>query len=213
MGRNYKCKTCGEVHAAPTGKHCNRLNQEPEPVPQQLPADDTQTKLLAAMTDLQAKFMAMDTCMQTMRAERTAEQNIQGSEVEIIPAAEEGAIGGQIEEIERASPETLRRDAVIMRQASRRLARLRHEEWEDDEDLQMAGTRLTGKKSGSIMTASDIVIKRIDWPHFYIKRISDTTRKGVVFKELKVEEFVFGFLCMLEAPHSQMQFRYMIKML
>ena len=113
--------------------------------------------------------------------------------------------------IEPASPETLRRDRAIMQQASRRLARLRLEDWE--EDARMPGTRLAGKKSGSVMTAADVVMKRIDWAHFYIKRVASGTRKGITFKELKVEEFVFGFLCMLEAPHANFDFRYMICML
>ena len=136
--------------------------------------------------------------MQTMRAERAAGQSAQGRENDNTDTADEGAVGGEPEEVERASPESLRRDTVIMRQASRRLARLRQEDWKEGEDVQMPGARLTSKKSGWVMTVADIVIKRINWPHFYIKRISDATRKGVVFKELKVKEFVFGFLCMLE---------------
>ena len=94
-----------------------------------------------------------------MRAERTAGQSAHGRENDNMDTADEGAVGGQPEEVERASPESLRRDTVIMRQASRRLARLRQEDWEEDEDVQMSGARLTGKKSGSVMTASDIVIK------------------------------------------------------
>ena len=214
MGRNYKCKTCGEVHAAPTGKHCDRLEREQAPAPQQqTQTDDTQSKLLAAMVDLQSKFATMDENMREMKADKAAERRTHTPEEASVIASEEGAVGGQPEEAEQASPETLRRDTVLMRQASRQLARLRQEDWEDDEDLQLATSHLAGKKSGSIMTASDIVVRRIDWPHFYIKRISGATRKGVVFRELKVEEFVFGFLCMLEAPHIKMQFRYMVKLL
>ena len=99
-----------------------------------------------------------------------------------------------------------------MQQASRRLAQLRQEDWEDEDDPRIQGARLAGKKSGSVMTADDVVMKCIDWPHFYIKRVSGSTRKGITFKELKIEEFGFWFLCMVEAPHANYDFRYMIRM-
>ena len=196
MGRNYKCKTCGEVHSAPMGNHCDRLNQEQDVATQQqphgAPTDDTQTKILAAMMDLQTKFSAMDENMKTMQAERAAERGILSQEDASTPPADEGATGGQPEPVDQATPESIRRDTVIMRQASRRLARLRQEEWEDDEDLELASPRLAGKKSGSIMTAADIVVKRIDWPHFYIKRIRALREKGSFSKNLRWRNLCLG---------------------
>ena len=101
--------------------------------------------------------------MQTGRAVEQAAQD-SGQEIENNDTftVDEGAVGGQLEEVRQSSLETLRRDAVIMRQASMRLARLQQDDWEDEDDLCVAGTRLTGKMSGSVMTASDFVIKHID---------------------------------------------------
>ena len=102
-----------------------------------------------------------------------------------------------------ASPETLRRDNMLMREARMRLADLRQDDFDEDDDRFTYGPRRNGKKSGSTMTGADVVRRSIDWPHFYIKRMSGASGKGVVFKDLRVEEFALGFMCMIESPHSK----------
>ena len=207
MGRHYKCKACGEQHAPPTGKQCNRGAQ-----------DDSQDRVMPLLLSIQAKVADIEqrvnnpdsprSATSTASEERTPEQAISPLSPPVMETVEVPH-----DDIENASPETLRRDRALMQQASRRLARLRLEDWEDEDDTRLQGIRLAGKKSGAVMTAADVVMKRIDWPHFYIKRVSNNTRKGITFKELKVEEFVFGFLCMIEAPHANYDFRYMIRVL
>ena len=100
-----------------------------------------------------------------------------------------------------ATPDTIRRDIKLMRKASRRLERL----WElDESELDGQSTlKNAGKHSGSVLTATDKIVKAIDWPHLYVQRMVGGKRKGVLYAYLKVEEFVFGFLTMIEARDSR----------
>ena len=114
---------------------------------------------------------------------------------------------------EQATPDSLRQDLRLMRQAAVRLANLQADDSDEDDYGELTRRRNTGKKSGAALTAVDTVEHRIDWPHFHVKRMPVGNKKGVHFNELKVEEFVYGFLTMLEAPKAKWNFRDMITML
>ena len=110
------------------------------------------------------------------------------------------------------TPDTLRRDLRLMAQATKSLAQLR----DSDNEIEVndtANVRRNGKKSGSLLMASDVVKKRIDWPHLYVRRVVGGKRKSVAYADLKVEEFVFGFLSMIESPKCKWNYRTMTRLL
>ena len=112
-----------------------------------------------------------------------------------------------------ASPASLRRNNDIMARAARRLARIRAIDEEYENDLEDSRSRLGGKKSGSLLVANESVVERIDWPHLYVTRQAGGARKGVAYAELRIEEFVFGFISMLESPQCKWDYRTMTRIL
>ena len=59
-----------------------------------------------------------------------------------------------------------------------------------------------GKKSGATRTADDAIINDIPWPHFAIKRASD--KSAPTYDSLGIDDFVFGFLSMLDQPRNNL---------
>ena len=112
-----------------------------------------------------------------------------------------------------ASPQTLREDTRLMRQAANRLARLQMDDSDDEEFGFSRNNRYHGKKSEAEMTAADRVERRIDWPHWYVRRAVGGKRKPLTFSELRIEEFVFGFLDMLDSPKCKLDYRFMTQIL
>ena len=72
--------------------------------------------------------------------------------------------------------------------------------------------RRNGKKSGPLLMASDVVNKRTDWPHLHVRRVVGGKRKSVAYADSKVEEFVFGFLSMIESPKCKWNYRTMTRL-
>ena len=100
----------------------------------------------------------------------------------------------------RITPKSLRKNVQIMAQAAERLAEIAGED-SDSEDLpNLPRGRQKGKRSGSVLVATDIIEKRIDWPHLYIKRKVAGKSKGVAFEDMRMEEFVYGLVLMLKLP-------------
>ena len=112
-----------------------------------------------------------------------------------------------------ATPASLRRNNEIMARAARRLARIRAIDEEYENDLEDNRSRLGGKKSGSLLVANEAVVERIDWPHLYVTRQAGGSRKGVAYADLRLEEFVFGFISMLESPQCKWDYRTMTRIL
>ena len=200
------CKTCKIVHEPPTGKHCPRRDDIPA-----ANGASSETAMLPLLMDLKQQMDSMREEMRTMRSTNATGEEDQSEVVAASPdrVPEEDSDDS---DSEQASPESLRRDRRLMRQAAKRLSRLR---WDSDDDEQSNndGKRTSGKKSGSVLTATDKVRKSIDWPQMYVRRVTKGSPKGVVFRDLKVEEFVYGFLKMLAAPDCKLDSGFMINML
>ena len=105
----------------------------------------------------------------------------------------------QLDTATAITPISLRNDVRAMQRAAKRIAQIQAEEAEEREFTTGTTTRTSGKKSGSLLIAADNVKTRIDWPHMYVKRVTAGTRVGVPYKNLTVEEFVFGFVGMLKS--------------
>ena len=92
-----------------------------------------------------------------------------------------------------ATRTTLWRDRRLMSRAVERLAQLSTDDLEEEATVGIRSTRRHGKKSGSVLTASDSVARAIDWPHLYVKRAMDGRWTTVNYSEFRIEEFMYGF--------------------
>ena len=210
------------VHPPPTGKHCRNVLEEEEEAPitggqssdeveeteeiedrtEPQPVSQAEMmKLLMSINDKVVNFSEkmenMDTRVQNIE-ERGKNNEDRRSEGESAGAAEQ--LG---ESLDKASPESLRKDLKRMRLAAAKLASLTVDDSDEEEINCLPKNRANGKKSGAHMTAADHIENRMDWPHFYVHRMSGGRRKGLTFSELRVEEFVFGFLAMLKAKKGK----------
>ena len=225
MGRQYKCKSCGVVHGPPTGKHCTYVQEYQQEEQEEAPTNAAAQAATAIQSPEQVQTLSVLLNIQTRLSD--IEQKMQAKDEEVAngatPSPEPSVCestspqpqdGARFGELEQASPDILRSDRALMREANRRLANLRQEEIDDEDGpLGLFGSRLAGKKSGSIMSAADIVVKRVDWPHFYVHRVAGSNGKPLHFKDLTMGEFVYGFLCMIEAPNCSIDYRLMTRLL
>ena len=100
-----------------------------------------------------------------------------------------------------------------MQLAAQRIAQLGIDDDDPDERYTITKTKSNGKKSGSLRVAADVVQEAIDWPHLYITRVMDGARVGVPYKELRIQEFVYGFLEMLDNPKGKWDKEVMLNIL
>ena len=99
------------------------------------------------------------------------------------------------------STSQLRRDYEVGRELNRRLAEL---EAEDDfaGAARPATARTRGKRSGAARTVQDTVKRDIDWPHFHIYTAPGA--EPMTFERLSVQEFVFGYMHMVDQQDSKL---------
>ena len=208
MPRTYKCRQCKEVHEPPTGKQCNRGRAEID-----VPGDNTQQQILRTLADLQRQM----TEMRDDIANGASAEVVEDSPDDISVAGEEPVAGACAPAVrsggESATPDSLRQNIQLMAQAANRIAQLGIDDQDDEELVQITRARKQGKKSGSLMVPTDVVKNTIDWPHMHVRRMANGVRKTVTFKELKVEEFVAGYLTMLASPQCTMDKEVMIDIL
>ena len=206
MPRNYTCKACHTIHAPPTGKACQRVATALH----EGQAGDQSQEVMSVLMGLQKQMAEMQEEFQQMREKRDdVEVSEQGSEEE-----ESEETGEETDEgATAATPHSVRSDIRLMARAAERLNRLSVDELEEEEGQDIGYIRTRGKKSGLVMLASDIVKKQIDWPHLYVTRMVQGDRKPVAYRDLKVEEFVYGFIEMLRAPNCKLDIMRMIDIL
>ena len=228
MPREYHCKTCGIVHAPPTGKKCRWQNTEHE---EEVDDGEEVTEMGAegGETDPMMHLMLqmkqqMDGMEQNMRQQMDGiEERMRrvetGGDNESVGArsAREGAENNgisdeQVGALDVITPATLRSDVRAMQRAAQRIAQIDTDDLDDD-DIGYGNRRNNGKKSGCLLTAADNVKTRIDWPHMYVNRVSAGSRAAVTYKELRVEEFVLGFLMMLDAKKDKWDKEVMLEIL
>ena len=205
MPRQYTCRKCGVPHAPPTGKKCNRREEALDenvamaaatPATQLLVEPDAIATLTELMLDIRAKVENIDERVKTVET---------GKEKD-APAPEEGAgIAASALEVRQEREEVptvadLRNDMRAMQKAVERMSQLSIKDSDDEDKTTTSRTKKNGKKSGSTMLATQIVDERIDWPQLYVVRTVAGNRTPVPYKELRIEEFVYGFLMMIDSP-------------
>ena len=203
MPRDYKCRKWGNSHQPPTGKRCPHRDEPVEAA--------GENDIMSMLRKMQEKLDSFDGMKEQMdgivdRVSRVEFGSEGGSETQqtetqvvAVERQDEGASGSTI------TPESLRSDVKAMQRAAQRIASYRmddEDDFEEDED-NSDGTRKNGKKSGSLRLAADKVKRDIDWPHLHINRVVAGKRVPVAYKELRIEEFVFGFLEMLDSERRK----------
>ena len=215
MPRRYRCKKCGNEHGPPTGKHCRASPTETEQ--DTLSRDDQILTMLSGLQsqfgEMDKKFGDMDERMKRVEERREPASDSSLSEDETADAEQEVEAGEEEDGSERATPDSIRQDMRTMARAAERLAQLRTSDYDDEDPMNLPRPRGQGRKSGSQMMASDIIRKTVDWPHMHVQRMVGGRQKCIAYADLKVEEFVYGFLVMIRAPNSTMNRDQMLIML
>ena len=197
MPRNYTCRKCGKPHSPPTGKHCRQariieLDEEPQELANTMPF------LREMKRDFIQKIDGIDKRVEDIEGARGNSTN---DDAEVASQhSDEQDTDGEGDAASDITPSTIRQKTSVMRKAANRLTEIR---WQDDDgEVLTDNTRSKngGKKSGSMLVATETVRERIDWPHLYLTRMTDGRRKGVAYAELTESEFVFGFMTMILSP-------------
>ena len=196
MPRIYKCRKCGQPHGPPTDKHCRNVVVEE--------GETSMRELMAVIMEVKNKVDEMDKKASrddangAVAAAAEAQVNEEGSE----RSEEEESVEEEAETTvaNYVTPKTIRKDLRAMTKAAERIAKMQDTDSDDDEPEDRHKKRGKGKKSGSMITAAQVVEERIDWPHLHVQRVAGGGRTGVEYKDLRMEEFVYGYLCMLENP-------------
>ena len=205
MPRNRNCRKCGTVHAAPTGKHCRQVAAEAEGA-----TGATNEDIMNMLIGMETRMSAVEQAQQTQNRARDRPDEVSNDSESSVDAGEEEATQGAGE---NTTPDTLRQDIRAMSRAAERLAQFSMEEDLEADDLGLPRQRLQGRKSGSLMLKSDNVKQRVDWPHMHTHRMVTGRRKCVAFADLRIEEFVCGFVGMLRDPRSKLNKDLMLELL
>ena len=210
MPRNYKCRKCGVEHQPPTGKNCRQGAQgETED------AGNGTAQIMNAIRTLSDRMGGMEQEIAQLKENRggSAESSVVDREEGHSDSEESQGATAANNATDDMEPNSLRQDLRLMVRAARRLAAIDSDEAEEDESDDLPRVRSQGRKSGSAMVKTDVIRKRIDWPHMNVTRLSDGKRRNVTYEELKLDEFVLGYLTMLQNPRNGMDTDLMIGVL
>ena len=212
--------------------------EQPQTTEQSQP--EIQNEILAAILELKSQmslvFVRMDGYERgdTGKDKPSDPENPHGSDLELIQPQDMGAAQAatsdplfrNVQIMARAAdqpsdnganqevtPDSLHRNVQIMARAAERLAQFGASQIATNENLDIHFGRGQGKKSGSQLLASEAIQARIDWPHFYARRMSAGRRKPVHYYDMKPEEFAHGFLAMINAPKSVFDREIMLRLL
>ena len=193
MVRRY-CRKCGQSHEKPTGKGCRRSD---EAQPAADTSDNTNSgEILTILQDIQQRMAGMEGRLESL------EEPGETSDEEEDVGDNEGQYVAQDTQTSMATPDTVRQDTNVMAEAMARMA-----EWGLDESGMMENTdvprrwRNRPRKSGAVSTGMDTIKTIIDWPHFHVRKGPKHTASEL--SEITSEEFVLGYLRMLDDPESQ----------
>ena len=202
MSRVYKCKKCHGTHSPPTGRKCTKhpdFNATPvaasDPVP-------------GALDDINKTLFHIQQRLEALEQKKSGVQDSDES------STESESVGG---DIGLPSTKTLRKDGTLQSKVADRLSKLKSlshllrsddDDSESDSEIPTGKEKRKGKKSGRLVTADHIIVKRVDWPHFHVYRGAD--RSPASYKDLTIQEFVYGFLCSLEETKRQTSKEHML---
>ena len=170
------------------------------------------TAIQGQVSEVKGQMSKMDGRMKQMEGDKHEEARIaEEQEVQIVQGNERQADNGGAKGL--ATPSSVRSNIRLIARVTERLNRMSMSDLEGDEDNNIPRNRVQGKKSGSLMLASDVVRKQSDWPHLHVKRMVNSRRRPLAYADLKVEEFAYGFIEMLNPMTSKLDYMCMIEIL
>ena len=183
----YHCKTCGTKHEPPTGKKCRHQNDQVNEIDNQ----DKWGKLMDMMGSIKESVTTVTTRVSNLeQADEEAETGVD----EEIP--------GPVDVGSKFTPKKVSDDVRLQQLVTNRLTELGLDESSDSEDdSSHTPRRQRGEKSGRVKTAGDVVVKEVDWPHYYVYRGAD--RKAAKYEYLSVQEFAFGYMKSIATANLQ----------
>ena len=197
-----KCRKCKRSHPAPRGKKCRFFAEEQAAAPEpQLPVDGQ---------DWDGTFDVPDRPGQRTPSRSPAQSPTRAMMELILSSVND--MGARLSTLEATSAQAREAPAEVRSPSQVRPPRpppqLSQSEDSDDDNWDPAGAGAprqsrAGKsyaplRSGATMTARDKVVKRMDWPHFYVFR--PVGQGAAVYDELALTEFVFGYIAILNNP-------------
>ena len=166
--RERHCKKCGDSHTPPTGKNCHRT-----PTRQTDSDGENVAGMLRGITEQLGELRGRLSNLEAAKDTHTpSEANPDQAARQLAPEA----------------PPALT-DSVRARMAELRL--LSDSDSDDDQPLRRKKEK-KGKRSGRGKTSDDVVVREVDWPHFYVYR--GHSRKPATYENLSIAEFVFGYV-------------------
>ena len=169
-------------------------------------------QLLTMMMEIRTEMSSFRQRMDGWEARGTGADN--QSDPESLPDSNDQIVQPQDNAgLHDLTPESLRKNMEIMAQAAERLAQFGASQVAASGGLDNLSIRGPGKKSGSQLLASDAIKAVIDWPHFYVMRLTAGRRKPVHYCDLRAVEFMQGYLAMLKAPKSVFDRETMLELL
>ena len=198
--RIYKCNACHRSHAKPTGKQCQWVEQEQLAEPAE--KDDRTDVLTAAIQKLTANVEAMGKKIGEMDKRFDGEPD-EAPDSDLSDNENDNVATAATSRTERDIPSAreLRRDYEVGRELNRRLAELEADA-DFAENARPASQRMRGKRSGAARTVQDSIKRDIDWPHFHI--YAPPGAEPMTFERLSVQEFVYGFMHMVDQPDTKL---------
>jgi hypothetical protein len=175
-------------------------NEQPpvlEPI-QPLPVADQLTAVLSGISKLSETVEGL--CGRVSGLEKPAKDNKKSTD-----EADDDSTDTE-DEIAEVTPKSMRNDNELQQQVSLRLDQLSSLAELSSENF--PNTRL-GKRSGRTKTVHDIVVKDVEWPHFYVQRTC--TEKTLMYDDMSLPEYVAGTVKAILAkekvsPLAQIQF-------
>ena len=163
MPGKRNCNTCGDRHEPPTGKHCKRQHDY----------SDDNYEMTTLLRSLKDTIGEMNGRLQA-------------------PEAAQGATG-KARSVSPPPTATPLKEKV--REWMAELHLLDDSDKNDDDDIITRHTQPSVRpssrgKSGRSRTCEDIVVKEIDWSHYYVYR--GHTRKPDTYEDLSIAEFAYG---------------------
>ena len=205
------CKTCGQSHEKPTGKGCQRGQRTDSAKTAKNPPDTANSgEILNILQDIQRQMASFEGRLESL--EEPTETSDEGEEEETQTGDNEGQQVAQAAQMPKATPDTVRQDHEVMAEAMARMA-----EWGLDEDGMIDKTDVPRKwrnrqrKSGAVSTGMDSIKVFVDWPHFHIQK--GPKQIAPELSDITAEEFVLGYLRMLDDPDSQFDRERMLSIL
>ncbi len=192
------CRSCKSRHPEPTGKECPaRIAKKPSKGISSINTGSNENAALGLMQEMRGTMMQfMDQVNQKMSQMQEDIATRRRSGDSSIPSHGDG------------TPSSKRSHSSSPARKSPKKTPKKETPKKGDHslppDVSAAGSTAQGKlKSGREQTATDVILNRVQWPHYYVTTAEQKPKK---YDALSLSEFVYGYMCILaHEPNVQVQ--------